>query len=83
MTLQFNFSGQVEDSCCFIVEKGKIETKKGVEENPDITIKTPFAIWMDIMTRKTDGQQMFMEQKYTVTGDIGLMIQLFNKKSDK
>jgi len=83
VTLQFNFSGQVEDSCCFIIEKGKIETKKGFEENPDITIKTPFDVWMDIMTRKADGQQMFMEQKYTVTGDIGLMIQLFNKKGDK
>ncbi|MDQ1331549.1 MAG: hypothetical protein QG578_1817 [Thermodesulfobacteriota bacterium] len=81
--LQFNFSGQVEDSCCFIIENGRIETKKGVEENPDITIRTPFAVWMDIMTRKADGQQLFMEQKYTVTGDIGLMIQLFNKKGDK
>jgi predicted lipid carrier protein YhbT len=38
---------------------------------------------MDIMTRKADGQQLFMEQKYTVTGDIGLMIQLFNRKGDK
>jgi predicted lipid carrier protein YhbT len=32
---------------------------------------------MDIMTRKADGQQMFMEQKYKVNGDISLMIQLF------
>jgi predicted lipid carrier protein YhbT len=38
---------------------------------------------MDIMTRKADGQQMFMEQKYTVTGDIELMIQLFTKKGDR
>jgi len=83
VVLQFDFSGQVEDSCCFIIEKDKIETKKGSEENPCITIKTPFALWMDIMTRKADGQQMFMEQKYTVTGDIGLMIQLFNKKGEK
>lgn len=75
--LQFNFSGYVEDSCYFIIEKGNIEARKGIEENPDLAIKTPFNIWMDIMTGKTDGQQMFMEQKYKVTGDIGLMIQLF------
>jgi predicted lipid carrier protein YhbT len=37
---------------------------------------------MDIMTGKADGQQMFMEQKYTVTGDIGLMIQLFKTEGD-
>jgi len=32
------------------------------------------------MTGKADGQQMFMEQKYRVEGDISLMIQLFQKK---
>jgi len=37
---------------------------------------------MDIMTRKSDGQKMFMEQKYKVTGDIPLMIKLFEKKND-
>ena len=47
-----------------------------------LTIKTPFDVWMDIMTGKADGQQMFMEQKYTVTGDIGLMIQLFKTEGD-
>jgi hypothetical protein len=35
---------------------------------------------MDIMTRKADGQQMFMEQKYTVEGDLALMIGLFNRE---
>jgi len=81
--LQFNFSGHVEDSCYFIVEKGNIEAKEGIEENPDLTIETPFNVWMDIMTGKADGQQMFMEQKYTVTGDIGLMIQLFKREGDQ
>jgi hypothetical protein len=31
---------------------------------------------MDIVTQKADGQQMFMEQKYTVEGDLGLLTQL-------
>lgn len=83
MILQLNFSGHVEDSCYFIIEKGNIEAKEGIEENPDLTIETPFNVWMDIMTGKADGQQMFMEQKYTVTGDIGLMIQLFKREGDQ
>ena len=74
--LQFKFSGQVEDSCYFTIEMGNIDAKKGTIENPDLTIETPFNVWMDIMTRKADGQQMFMEQKYKVNGDISLMIQL-------
>lgn len=66
-----------------IIEKGNIEAKEGIEENPDLTIETPFNVWMDIMTGKADGQQMFIEQKYTVTGDIGLMIQLFKREGDQ
>lgn len=80
--LQFNFSGEVADSCIFIIENDKVTAEQGLGENPDITIETPFVLWMDIMTRKADGQQMFMEQKYTVAGDLELMIQLFKKKAD-
>ena len=77
--LQFNFSGELTDSCYFIIDKDNVDTNEGSAENPDITIETPFGLWMDIMTGKVDGQQMFMEQKYKVNGDISLMIQLFQK----
>ena len=80
--LQFSFSGDVTDSCYFNIEKGDINAKEGRRENPDITIETPFELWMDIMTGKVDGQQMFMEQKYKVDGDLSLMIQLFDRKND-
>ena len=80
--LQFDFSGQAAGSCCFIIEKDSISAEKGSQENPDITIKTPFELWMDIMTGKADGQQMFMDQKYEVDGDLSLMIQLFQKQTD-
>jgi len=77
--LQFNFSGEVEDRCYFTIAKGTIEAKSGISENPDITIDTPFEVWMDIMTGKADGQQMFIEQKCKVNGDVLLMMQLFQK----
>jgi len=80
--LQFNFSGEVTSSCYFTIEKGNISPKEGSKENPDITIETPFDLWMDIITGKADGQQMFMEQKYTVEGDLSLMIKLFQKQTD-
>lgn len=75
--LQFDFSGQVEESCHFIIAAGKIEAEKGTAENANLVIETPFELWMDIMTRKADGRQMLMEQKYKVTGDLGLMMALF------
>ena len=33
------------------------------------------------MTGKADGQQMFMDQKYKVDGDLALMLQLFQTDS--
>ena len=77
--LQFKFSGEVTESCYFVIENDHVEAKEGKKKSPDITIETPFEIWMDIMTGKADGQQMFMEQKYKVDGDLSLMIQLFRK----
>ena len=77
--LQFNFSGEVTESCYFVIENDHVEAKEGKKKSPDITIETPFEIWMDIMTGKADGEQMFMEQKYKVDGDLSLMIQLFQE----
>jgi multimeric flavodoxin WrbA len=78
--LQFNFSGQVDGACHFAIEKGSIDAHKGVCENANLTIETPFEVWMDIMTQKADGQQMFLDQKYQVKGDLALMIALFKRE---
>ena len=78
--LQFIFSGEETDSCYFIIESGNVDAKEGKMKSPDITIETPFAIWMDIMTGKADGQQIFMEQKYRVDGDLSLMMQLLQRE---
>lgn len=75
--LQIKFSGDIEDSCYFTVEKGKVEARQGICEKPDLTIETPFAVWMDIITRQADGAKMLMEQKYKVSGDAALLLQLF------
>jgi hypothetical protein len=80
--LQLDFSGEVDGSCYFVIERGNVDAEKGSQENPDITIETPFELWMDIVTGKADGQQMFMEQKYRVKGDLSLMIQLFQKETN-
>jgi multimeric flavodoxin WrbA/putative sterol carrier protein len=75
-TIQFNFDGDPLESCHFNIGDGKIEAKKGVAENASMTINSPFELWMDIMARKADGQQMFMEQKYTVDGDLNLLLRM-------
>jgi multimeric flavodoxin WrbA len=72
--LQFNFSGEVEGKCHFRIENRQIKAVSGSAENPDLIIDTPFDVWMDIMTGKADGQQMFMAQKYQVKGDLSLLM---------
>jgi hypothetical protein len=37
---------------------------------------------MDIMARKADGQQMFLDQKHKIHSDLAPMVALF-KKDDK
>ena len=53
-----------------------VNAHEGFSPEPDLTIDTSFDTWMDIMTGKADGQQMFMEQKYTVEGDIELLMKM-------
>ncbi len=78
--LQINFSGEMNESCHFIIDKGRVDARRGACEKPDVTIDTPFGLWMDIITRKADGQKMFLEQKYKVQGDLTLMMKLFSKE---
>jgi len=72
--LQFNFSGEVEGACHFRIENRQIKAVSGPAEKSDLTIDTPFDLWMDIVTGKADGQQMFMAQEYKVSGDLSLLI---------
>ena len=74
--LQFDFSGQVEGSCFFTIDRGTIRVASGAAKKPDLIVKTPFEVWMDIMTGKADGQQAFMEGKYQFEGDLNLLMRM-------
>lgn len=76
--LQFKFRDDVKKHCYFTIEKGHITAQKGTCDNSDLSIETCFDVWMDIMTGKVDGQQMFMEHKLSVSGDLSLIMKLFS-----
>ena len=59
-----------------IISDGTIKAREGKSENPDLVIKTPFDVWMDIQTGKADGGQMFMEEKYKAEGDMDLFLNM-------
>jgi putative sterol carrier protein len=74
--LQFNFTGEVSGKCYIDIKNGTIETAEGAAAQPNLIINTPFEVWMDIMTQKSDGAKMFIEQKYTAEGDMNILIEM-------
>ena len=75
-TLQYDFSGRIEGSCHLIIANGTLQTKMGPAEKPDLIVTSPFEVWMDITTGKSDGGQMFMEGKYKAEGDMDLLLNI-------
>jgi multimeric flavodoxin WrbA len=75
-TFQFEFSGSVEGSCHLIISNGDIKAIEGKFENPDLVIKAPFDVWMDIQTGKADGTEMIMAGEYEVEGKTDLLLEM-------
>ena len=74
--IQFVFSGQTPGACWFKISNGELESGEGVNENPALTIESPFDLWVEIMAGKADGQKMLMEGKYHAKGDFSVLIRL-------
>ena len=77
LVLQFRFSGEIEDACYFTFDGDRTKAAAGTSDQYDILIETPFEIWMDIMTGKADGREMYLDGKYRVEGDLSLMQDIF------
>jgi putative sterol carrier protein len=63
-------------ACFLSIADDTINARQGSFNQPDLTVNAPFELWMDILTGKADGQQMFLAQKYTVEGDPGLLMKM-------
>lgn len=74
--MQYRFSGEVEGDCYFVIDNGLIRAEEGMYKEPTVTINAPFDVWMDIMTGKADGQEMFFQEKYRVEGDFEILMKM-------
>ena len=75
-TIQFEVSGKQAGNWFLSIENGKCSFHEGKVDSPNLTIKTPSEVWLAIANRELDGQQAFMEGKYTATGDMSLLIRM-------
>ena len=74
--IQFNFTGDCRGSCFLEIAEETLNAQKGKVNQPDLIVNSPFEIWMDIIIGKAEGQQLFLDQKYTVEGDLELLMQM-------
>jgi len=75
-TIQFEVTGKQAGDWFLSVENGKCTYHEGKANSPNLTIKTPSEVWLAIANKEMDGQQAFMEGKYSATGDMSLLIRM-------
>jgi multimeric flavodoxin WrbA len=72
--VQFEVSGGEEFVAHLVMKDGACSFHEGPAAQPDLVVKTPAQVWLDISQGRLDGQAAFMAGKYTTQGDIGLLI---------
>ena len=75
-TIQFEVTGNQTGNWFLSIENGKCTYHEGEVSSPTLTIKTPSEVWLAIANKEMDGQQAFMEGKYTAIGDMSLLMRM-------
>jgi multimeric flavodoxin WrbA/putative sterol carrier protein len=75
-TIQFEVTGKQPGNWFLRIGGGKCSYHEGKAASPTLTIKTPSEVWLAIANKESDGGKAFMEGKYSVNGDIGLMMKM-------
>jgi len=72
--IQFDVGGEEPGQYYLRIAKGQCAAFEGEHPNPSLTIHTPSEIWIAISCGELDGTQAVMQGKYTVEGDLSLLI---------
>jgi len=75
-TYQFEVSGSEKFTAHLRIENQKATFQEGPADNPQVIIKTPAEVWLAISQGELDGGQAFMAGKFTVDGDLSLLMKL-------
>lgn len=73
---QFEVSGDEEFTAHLTIVEGQCAFSEGPAEKPDVVIKTPAQVWLDIAQGRLNGQSAFMNGQYQVTGNVMLLMRL-------
>jgi putative sterol carrier protein len=73
---QFDVTGSEPFRAYLEITEESCNYHEGLADKPGIVIHTPGDVWMAIARGELDGQQAFMNGKYTVDGDLSLLLKL-------
>ncbi len=73
---QFEISGAKAFTAHLDISDGRCTYVEGSHVKPDVIIKSPAEVWLAISKGELDGQAAFMSGKYTVRGDLSLLMKL-------
>ncbi len=73
---QFDVSGAEKFQAHLEISGGTCRYHEGPAVAPGVVIHTPGEVWMAIARGKLDGREAFMAGKYTVEGDLSLLLKL-------
>lgn len=73
---QFDVSGAEKFQAHLEISGGTCRYREGPAAAPGVVIHTPGEVWMAIARGELDGRQAFMAGKYTVEGDLSLLLKL-------
>jgi multimeric flavodoxin WrbA/putative sterol carrier protein len=74
--IQFEVTGKQTGNWFLSIENGKCACHEGRADGPSLTIRTPSEIWLAVANRELDGQQALLEGKYSVQGDMNLLMRM-------
>lgn len=73
---QFEISGPENFTAHLAVGGGRCVYRDGPAENPGVIIRSPADVWLMVSRGELDGQQAFLNGRYTAAGDLGLLLKL-------
>jgi len=73
-TIQFDVTGDAPESYYLEILQGSCTAYAGQHPSPSMTIHTPADVWMAISRGEVNGAGALMQGKYSVTGNLGLLM---------
>jgi len=74
--IQFRLTGQEPTDGYLTIQNSQCTYSEGVSADAKTVIKADSDLWLAISNNEISGDQAYMDKKYTVEGDVGILLKL-------